>query len=432
VAIQTARSIDDLRSKQAELETALTRVGQLNASLKGQVVTQLAEIGEMREELSGARHGGRYRHDYSEIVGESRRMGEVFGLLDKFIDAEDPVLILGESGTGKELIARAIHRNSHRKNRAFVSENCAALPESLLESELFGYMKGAFTGATTNKKGLFEVASGGVLVLDEIGDMPTTLQKKLLRVLQEGEVRPLGSQMTVKVDVRLLTATNRNLEDMIRDGEFREDLFYRLNVLPIQLPPLRERRQDIPLMVRRFLAVLAKENQKLVRISPDAMDALIAYRWPGNVRELQNEVRRAALLCDGVILESHLSQSVTQAPPDLAELVPAERGTNLPDIVRDLEMRLIDHAYRQSKGNKSRAAEMLGISRFALQRKLEKYDILDEAPDPIATAASEHSAGSEQAAGESDPGTGERSARAAPVPAEADPVRQRPAKGPGS
>ena len=381
IAIHNARTMEQLRGKQAELRAAIARVDQLNATLKGQVASQQAELTEMREEFSTQLHGGRYRYDYSSIVGESRRMAEVFALLDKFIDADDPVLVLGESGTGKELIARAIHANSRRKDKPFVTENCAAMPETLLESELFGYVRGAFTGANTNRKGLFEAANGGVLFLDEIGDMPVDLQKKLLRVLQEGEVRPIGSSETIPVDVRLVTATNRNLEDMMKEGDFREDLFYRLNVLPVHLPPLRLRKQDIPLLVRRFLASLAKENNSLVRVSPDAMEALVRYRWPGNVRELQNEVRRAALLCDGIILESHLSPAVCQIDADSDEMLPAERGTNLPDIVRDLEMRLINHAYAQSKGNKSRAAEMLGISRFALQRKLEKYDLLDNKGD---------------------------------------------------
>ncbi|MEE2886067.1 MAG: sigma 54-interacting transcriptional regulator [Planctomycetota bacterium] len=394
VAISNARTMEELRAKHIELQDALARVGQLNASLKGQVATQKAELGEMRQELSDTMRGGRFAFDYSEIVGESRRMVEVFKLLDKFIGAEDPVLILGESGTGKELIARAIHANGSRKQRPFVTENCAAMPSSLLESELFGYVKGAFTGATADKRGLFETANGGVLFLDEIGDMPTELQKKLLRVLQEGEVRPVGSQRVIKVDFRLVTATNRNLDEMMKEGEFREDLFYRLTVLPVQLPPLRERRQDVPLMVRRFLAGLAKENDTLVRISPDAMDALAEYRWPGNVRELQNEVRRAALLCDGVILVSHLSRSVTEPQPEFDDLVPAEKGTNLPDMVRDLEMRLIGQAYRLANGNKSRSAEMLGISRFALQRKLEKYDIQDEA------------SGSEESTADDDASTG--------------------------
>ncbi|MHC4076896.1 MAG: sigma 54-interacting transcriptional regulator [Planctomycetota bacterium] len=387
VAIHNARTMEELRARQVELQGALDREGRLNATLQGQVSTQQAELSQMRNEMDSSLRSGRYKHDYSQIVGESRRMGEMFALLDKYVEADDPVLILGESGTGKELVARAIHSQSARRKKSFVSENCAAMPEALLESELFGYVRGAFTGATGNKKGLFEVADGGVLFLDEIGDLPLDLQKKLLRVLQEGEVRPVGSSNTVTVDVRLVTATNRNLEDMIREADFREDLYYRINVLPITLPPLRERRQDVPLLVRRFLAALAKENNFLVRISPDAMDALVRYRWPGNVRELQNEIRRAALLSDGVILESHLSELVRAGRDSLTDsgAVPAEKGTNLPDMVRNLEMREIEKAYRLAKGNKSRAAEMLGLSRFALQRKLDKYQIIadqDETETP--------------------------------------------------
>jgi len=387
VAIQNARTMEQLRARQVELQGALDREGRLNATLQGQVSSQKVELTHMRAEMDSSLRTGRYKHDYSHIVGESRRMAEVFTLLDKYVEADDPVLILGESGTGKELVARAIHDQSGRRKKPFVSENCAAMPESLLESELFGYMRGAFTGATANKKGLFETADGGVLFLDEIGDLPLDLQKKLLRVLQEGEVRPVGSQETVKVDVRLATATNRNLDEMIREGDFREDLYYRINVLPITLPPLRERRQDIPLLVRRFLAALAKENDFLVRISPDAMDALVRFSWPGNVRELQNEIRRAALLSDGVILESHLSETVRSGldPLSDATAVPAEKGTNLPDMVRNLETREIDKAYRLATGNKSRAAEMLGLSRFALQRKLDKYQIVadqDETESP--------------------------------------------------
>jgi transcriptional regulator with PAS, ATPase and Fis domain len=249
----------------------------------------------------------------------------------------------------------------------------------LLESELFGYVRGAFTGATGNKKGLLESATGGVLFLDEIGDMPLELQKKLLRVLQEGEVRPLGSQDTIKVDVRLICATNRNLEQMVREGEFREDLYYRLAVLPVHLPPLRDRKEDIPQLVRRFLGDLQRETQTRVRISPDAMDRIVNYSWPGNVRELQNEIRRAAILCDGVILEAHLSAHVREGrrgPGAVAiddGLVPSERGTTLPDMVRELEIREIQKAFDRAQANKSRAADLLGLSRFALQRKLEKY-----------------------------------------------------------
>ena len=378
-AILTARNVEQLRGKQAELQQALDRVDQLNAALKGQLQEKTSELSQIREEISAQSLGLRSKYDYKQIVGQGRAMRSVFALLDKYIEAEDPVLVTGDSGTGKELVARAIHAHSKRRDMAFVSENCAALPEALLESELFGYVRGAFTGATANKKGLLESASGGVLFLDEIGDMPLDLQKKLLRVLQEGEVRPLGSRDTIKVDVRLICATNRNLEQMVRDGEFREDLYYRLAVLPVHLPPLRDRKEDIPPLVKRFLGDLQRETQTRVRISPDAMERIVAYGWPGNVRELQNEIRRAAILCDGIILEVHLSQHVREGrrgpgtPMQDDGTVPQERGTTLPDMVRELEIREIQKAFDRAQANKSRAAELLGLSRFALQRKLEKY-----------------------------------------------------------
>jgi transcriptional regulator with GAF, ATPase, and Fis domain len=378
-AICNARAMEQLRSKQIELQSALDRVDQLNAALKGQLQETTSELTQIREEISAQSLGQRSKYDYKQIVGTGRAMRTLFALLDKYIEADDPVLITGDSGTGKELVARAIHAHSRRATRPFVSENCAALPEALLESELFGYMRGAFTGATANKKGLFETAEGGVLFLDEVGEMPVELQKKLLRVLQEGQVRPLGSQHTVKVDVRLICATNRNLELMVREGEFREDLYYRLAVLPVHLPPLRDRREDVPQLVKRFLGDLQRETQIRVRVSPDAMERIVAYTWPGNVRELQNEIRRAAILCDGIILESHLSQHVREGRRGPGTgmlddgLVPSERGTTLPDMVRELETREIQKAFDRAQSNKSRAAELLGLSRFALQRKLDKY-----------------------------------------------------------
>ncbi|MFM1874123.1 MAG: hypothetical protein RL398_3545, partial [Planctomycetota bacterium] len=378
-AIANARTHEQLRKKQGELQTALDRVDQLNAALKGQLAEAATELSQIKDELSAQRLALKTKYDYRQLVGSGRAMRDLFLLLDKYIDADDPVLVTGESGTGKELVARAIHAYSRRSKQPFVSENCAALPEALLESELFGYVRGAFTGAAGNKKGLLEAAHGGTLFLDEVGEMPIDLQKKLLRVLQEGEVRPLGSQETVKVDVRLICATNRNLEQMVRDGDFREDLYYRLAVLPVRLPPLRDRREDIPLLVKRFLDDLQRDSGARTRISADAMARLAEYGWPGNVRELQNEVRKAAILCDGIILESHLSQHVREGRRgpgvDLVDdgTVPQERGTTLPDMVRELEVREIQKAFSRASGNKSRAAELLGLSRFALQRKLDKY-----------------------------------------------------------
>ncbi len=378
-AILNARTVEQLRGKHLELHAALDRVDQLNAALKGQLQEKTNELSQIREELSTQSLAQRTKYDYKQIVGSGRAMRTLFALLDKYIDADDPVLVTGDSGTGKELVARAIHVHSKRAHKAFISENCAALPEALLESELFGYVRGAFTGATTNKKGLLESATGGVLFLDEVGDMPLDLQAKLLRVLQEGEVRPLGSRETVKVDVRLICATNRNLEAMVREGGFREDLYYRLAVLPVHLPPLRDRREDIPQLVKRFLGDLQRETQNRVRVSPDAMERIVQYNWPGNVRELQNEIRRSSILCDGIILETHLSQHVREgrSGPGAGSiddgLVPSERGTTLPDMVRDLEMREIQKSFDRAQANKSRAAELLGLSRFALQRKLDKY-----------------------------------------------------------
>lgn len=397
IAIQNARSREQLVRKTMDLQDAMTRVDQLNAALRGQLQQKTAELTEIREEIQKETGGIRTKHDYKFIVGHGRAMRAVFSLLDKYVDADDPVLITGESGTGKELVARAIHSQSRRAQKPFVSENCAALPEALLESELFGYVKGAFTGAVQNKKGLLERADGGVLFLDEVGDMTLDLQKKLLRVLQEGEVRPLGGSETRKVDVRLITATNRNLEELVRDGEFREDLFYRISVLPIALPPLRERKEDIPLLCKRFLADAQHPQHGRVRLDPAALQRLIEHDWPGNVRELQNELRRASVLCDGVILESHLAPHVIsgsrQGSISIVDdgSVPAERGTTLPDMVADLEVREIKKAWAKSGGNKSRAADMLGLSRFALQRKLEKHGM-----DPEAKSAGDGGADGER------------------------------------
>jgi len=241
------------------------------------------------------------RENYSEIIGESPAIVRVFRLLDRISHSNVPVLIQGESGTGKELVAGALHRNSPRHDKAFVAENCAAIPETLLESELFGYKRGAFTGADRNKTGLFKVADGGTLFLDEIGDMSLSMQKKLLRVLQDGEIRPVGSNEVIHVDVRIISASNKNLKEMVARREYREDLYFRLNTITIIVPPLRDRPGDIALLVEFFGERIAKEmNCKPAPLTSEALKALEKYRWPGNIRELENEMRRClALLGDG-------------------------------------------------------------------------------------------------------------------------------------
>jgi transcriptional regulator with GAF, ATPase, and Fis domain len=378
VAIRNSRLVSDLRKKNEELLSAHEEVAALNARLTGRVKKQTAEIEEMREELDASRKIFGLRHSYKMIIGESPAMQDVFRLLDRYVDATDPVLILGDSGTGKELIARALHEQGPRSEGPFVSENCAALPESLLESELFGYCRGAFTGATKDHDGLFVQAKGGTLFLDEVGDMSHDLQSKLLRVLQEKEVRPLGSTKTVSIDIRLVTATHRDLRQMVQENHFREDLFYRLHVLPIQLPSLSRRKGDIPLLVSHLLKRCSLEAKvPAPRINPQALDILSAYHWPGNVRELENEIRRALLLTEGEILPEHLSDRIRN--PGLEDLgnspLPAENGTTLPNLVQRLEENEIRRALVKAGGNKSKAAAFLGISRFALQRKLEKYEI---------------------------------------------------------
>ncbi|PIE22319.1 MAG: hypothetical protein CSA62_12965 [Planctomycetota bacterium] len=378
VAIRNARLVADLRKKNGALVEAHDRVAELNARLEGKVKRQVAELKEVREELAESRKALGLRHEYRKIIGESPAMQELFRLLDRYVESADPVLILGESGTGKELVARALHEQGPRSEGPFVSENCAALPENLLESELFGYERGAFTGATRSHKGLFEQAKGGTLFLDEVGDMSPDLQSKLLRVIQEKEVRPIGSGRTVSIDVRLVTATHRNLPEMLNEGGFREDLFYRLHVLPIRLPPLRERRGDVPLLVQHLIRRACLDAKRPIpRIDPKAIDRLNDYSWPGNIRELENEIRRALLLCEGVIQPAHFSDKV-QHPKLSLEMgapLPSETGSSLPELVRQLEEAEIRRAFARSGGNKSKAADLLGISRFALQRKLDKFEI---------------------------------------------------------
>jgi transcriptional regulator with GAF, ATPase, and Fis domain len=310
------------------------------------------------------------------IVGESRAMGELFRQLDKVVDTRVSVLVQGETGTGKELIAAALHQRSKRREKLFVAQNCAAFPENLLESELFGHKRGAFTGATDDKKGLFEVADGGTLFLDEIGEMPLSLQAKLLRALQEGEIRPLGGANVRRVDVRIVAATNRDLDVEVKAGRFREDLLYRLKVFPIRVPPLRERRDDIPLLAKHFLERYSREFGKPVDgFDDEALAILGAYDWPGNVRELENEVQRLVIQVDSGerIAPEILSPRVRQVEGILTQANNA-KGT-LREMVDQVERHILLDALREHGNNKTAAAKTLGITREGLHKKLKQLGI---------------------------------------------------------
>jgi len=338
----------------------------------------------------------KHQYQFDQIVGLSPKMQEVFKMVERVADTDSTILILGESGTGKELVARALHFNSRRQFAPFIPINCAALPENLLESELFGHCRGAFTGALNDKKGLFEEADGGTLFLDEIGSMPPLLQSRLLRVLQDREVRRVGENTPIHVNVRVLAATNEPLEKKIKEGTFREDLYYRINVIPIQLPALRERQDDVPLLVARFLRdrVHARTGQPF-QVTRQAMSALGAHSWPGNVRELENAIERACALSDTEIIKVDSLPPVvaaagrTQTPDpgvtdtkffDLPASEPAPNGktavntaaplTTLKAYMREQELAYINRALSQSNGDKEKASRLLGVSLATLYRRL--------------------------------------------------------------
>ncbi|MGK9237202.1 sigma 54-interacting transcriptional regulator [Inquilinus limosus] len=318
---------------------------------------------------------------FETIIGKSVAMERVFALIDRIIDTHVPVLITGETGTGKELIAQAIHRNSSRREKAFIAQNCAAMPAELLESEFFGYRRGAFTGAVQDKIGLFEKANGGTILLDEIGDMPLNLQAKILRVLQEGEIRPLGDTKSRTVDVRILAATHRDLRSLIDAGQFREDLFYRLSVFPIRLPALRERPEDLSLLIDHFLKKFATLHHRTIAgFGKEARAVLDRYPFPGNVRELANIVERAVLLCppDQQIVPQHLPSEVLNARPVEPQRPPlpiAEDDQGLRGIMRRFEANVIESYLERHAWNQTRAADALDISRRSLISKMELYGL---------------------------------------------------------
>ena len=331
---------------------------------------------KLQRELQRLRTEVQARQRFQHIIGQSASMQKVFETVAQVSALSANVLIEGESGTGKEMIARAIHSNGSRANGPFLPVNCAAIPENLLESELFGYVRGAFTDARKDRRGLFQEASGGILFLDEISEMPLTLQAKLLRVLEDKEVRPLGANHAAKVDARVLSASNQNLEQLVQAGRFRQDLFYRLNVIRIELPPLRRRRADIPLLVQFFIDKFARAaDRRLEGIEPDALAALKSHTWPGNIRELEHTIERAVLLGKGgAIRVDDLPAPVTARAESAFVLDQAvARQLTLHDLERDYIGRVLQNA----QGNKTEAARILGVDRTTLYRKLEEYKLKD-------------------------------------------------------
>ena len=328
----------------------------------------------LREEIGG-------RYNFGEMVGESSRMQEVFAMVQKVAASDSAVLVYGESGTGKELVARAIHRESARGEGPFVKVNCGSLPRELVESELFGHEKGAFTGAVRQKKGKFELAERGTIFLDEIGDIPLEVQVHLLWVLQESEFDRVGGEKTLKADVRVVAATHRSLKEMVTERSFREDLFYRLEVIPIHLPPLRARKGDIPDLVEHFLQKKCREmNRPIVRLADRALEALVNYSWPGNVRELENVIERTVVLSDGEEVNANdLPLTFEQAQEEEGIALPEGRVA-LTRKLEELERQLIEQALAQARGVKTRAAEILGIKTSALYYKLDKYGLEGNKP----------------------------------------------------
>jgi two-component system response regulator AtoC len=317
------------------------------------------------------------RYGFSNLVGQSPQMRQVFDLIRKVVNTDKTVLILGESGTGKELVAKAIHWNSPRKDKPFIIQNCAAIPRELLESELFGHVRGSFTGATRDKPGLLEQADTGTFFLDEIGDLDGLLQAKILRVVEDGIVRRIGDTGERKVNIRLICATSHDLEEKIRTGAFRSDLYYRLNVITIKLPPLRERYEDLPVLIRYFLSKQQEDNNQHIQgFSPQALAAMEAYDWPGNIRELENAIEQAVIFASDqeILTVDHLPAAIKQAAHNT--LPPSTESLPLPEALKHVEKTMISQALEKTNGNKSLAAKILGVNRTYLYSRLEKYHLV--------------------------------------------------------
>ena len=393
VAIENARLFEQTLRQQEELRHAKEELERLNQLLRERVEVQDRQLTSAREALAARREELSLKYSYDNIVTSSPKMLEIFAILDKVTDSNVSVLIQGESGTGKELVARALHFNGPRRKARFVSENCAAIPANLMESEFFGHVKGAFTGASSDKMGLFEAADGGTLFLDEIGDMDLDMQTKLLRVLQDGVLRRVGSKEFKRVNVRIVSATNKDLLSFIKEGRFREDLYYRLNVINILLPPLRERREDIPLLAEHFLKQQDRQSGSGAAprtLSDEALDLFLRYSWPGNIRELENEIMRSSALCKDLIGPEYLSknlidgarQPLNDAPKNAKVRGLLLAGKTLKELVADevdaLEVTAISEVLRRSGYKKSKAARVLGISRPTLDAKIEKHGLTRE------------------------------------------------------
>ena len=375
VAIENARLYEENQSVQTRLDERQKEIDTLNSFLDQRLQEQDIDSEEIR---SFAPKKNEFDNDYSFIVGESPALLDIFHLLDRVVPTDAPVLISGESGTGKELIASALHRFGTRKSKPFIKENCAAIPETLLESELFGYKKGAFTGANSDRRGLFEDAHGGTLFLDEIGEMSPEMQKKLLRALQEGEIRPVGGRERIKVDVRLITASNRNLRKEIEEGRFREDLFYRINVISVAMPPLRERLEDIPHLVAHFLKLESERSGDPVRsVDSTTISLLLKHPWRGNVRELENEVRRACAMGGTRLTSSDFSQEITEGRSVLPaeDESPPDWKTIVRETAQQKEREIILRALEEAGWKKAGAARALGISRPTLDGKIKVFGL---------------------------------------------------------
>ncbi|MEC7521905.1 MAG: sigma-54 dependent transcriptional regulator [Myxococcota bacterium] len=336
-------------------------------------VQRAAEKRQLAGEMSVMAAEFRERYQFANIIGRSAAVRDVLGRIVRIAPTDTTVLITGESGTGKELVARAIHANSNRADKPFVSVNCAAISETLLESELFGHARGAFTGAVSARKGLFEEANGGTFFFDEIAETPPSFQAKLLRAVQQGEIRRLGENKAIHVDVRAIAATNQDLQEAIAEKRFRQDLFYRLAVARFQLPPLRERREDIPLLVEHFLDKFAKKMRRPVKLGEGVMDYLVRYDFPGNIRELENMVEQGvALSVEGVV---HLDDIIPPEAREQAQAAMPKAHETLQDVVDRAEKEAIESVLREVEGNKERAAEALGLSATTLWRKMKRLDV---------------------------------------------------------